>query len=77
MDSVASAYLENGDQALETEQLVTMMHVCQKLSVTEDQRIWVIDCDWKTGNLLEEQTKPFSTRSHSDSCKNAFHHNEV
>ncbi|KAL6462149.1 hypothetical protein MHYP_G00285710 [Metynnis hypsauchen] len=45
MDSVASAYLENGDQALETEQLVTMMHMCQKLSITEDQRIWVIECD--------------------------------
>ncbi|KAL7840079.1 hypothetical protein AOLI_G00254020 [Acnodon oligacanthus] len=45
MDSVASAYLENGDQALETEQLVIMMHVCQKLSISEDQRSWVTECD--------------------------------
>ncbi|KAI4886710.1 hypothetical protein NFI96_026802, partial [Prochilodus magdalenae] len=45
MESVASAYLENGDQALDTEQLVTMMHMCQKLSINEGQRTWVIDCE--------------------------------
>ncbi|KAG9283789.1 serine/threonine-protein kinase Nek10 [Astyanax mexicanus] len=45
MESVASSYLGNGDQALEQEQLVTMTHMCQKLSITEDQRPWVTECD--------------------------------
>ncbi|XP_072515630.1 serine/threonine-protein kinase Nek10 isoform X2 [Salminus brasiliensis] len=45
METVASSYLGNGDQALETEQLVTMTHMCQKMSIIEDQRPWVTECE--------------------------------
>uniref|UniRef100_A0A3B4D4Z4 Protein kinase domain-containing protein n=1 Tax=Pygocentrus nattereri TaxID=42514 RepID=A0A3B4D4Z4_PYGNA len=39
MDSVAGAYLENGDQALETEQLVTMMPITIKLTTNASSRV--------------------------------------
>ncbi|KAK1806379.1 hypothetical protein P4O66_004891, partial [Electrophorus voltai] len=45
MESVTRYYLENGDQAMEREQLVTMTYMCQKLSTTEEQRKWMIECD--------------------------------
>ncbi|XP_053343859.1 serine/threonine-protein kinase Nek10 [Clarias gariepinus] len=45
MDSVSSAYLENKERALETEQLVTMTYVCQKLAMAEEQRKWLIECE--------------------------------
>ncbi|XP_066500485.1 serine/threonine-protein kinase Nek10 [Hoplias malabaricus] len=45
MELVSSAYLENGDQALETERLVTMTHMFQKVSLSEDQRTWVTACE--------------------------------
>ncbi|XP_053083780.1 serine/threonine-protein kinase Nek10 isoform X2 [Pangasianodon hypophthalmus] len=45
MESVSSAYLENKERALETEQLVTMTYVCQKLAMAEEQRKWLIDCE--------------------------------
>ncbi|MCJ8745494.1 hypothetical protein PDJAM_G00130730 [Pangasius djambal] len=45
MESVSSAYLENKERALESEQLVTMTYVCQKLAMAEEQRKWLIDCE--------------------------------
>ncbi|KAK3541197.1 hypothetical protein QTP86_016213 [Hemibagrus guttatus] len=45
MESVSTAYLENKERALETEQLVTMTYVCQKMAMAEEQRKWLIDCE--------------------------------
>ncbi|XP_076868528.1 serine/threonine-protein kinase Nek10 isoform X2 [Brachyhypopomus gauderio] len=45
MELVTSGYLEYGDQSMERDQLVTMTYMCQKLSTTEEQRKWVIECD--------------------------------
>ncbi|KAI5092386.1 serine/threonine-protein kinase Nek10 isoform X1 [Silurus meridionalis] len=45
MESVSSAHLDNKECVLETEQLVTMTYVCQKLAMVEEQRKWLIDCE--------------------------------
>ncbi|KAF5909879.1 serine/threonine-protein kinase Nek10, partial [Clarias magur] len=45
MDSVSSTYLENKERALETEQLITMTYVCQKLAMAEEQRKWLTECE--------------------------------
>nr|XP_009290964.1 serine/threonine-protein kinase Nek10 isoform X2 [Danio rerio] len=45
MESVASVYLECGEQTLEIEQLVAMTYIFQKLSTVEEQRQWIINCE--------------------------------
>ncbi|KAM9309948.1 serine/threonine-protein kinase Nek10 [Pholidichthys leucotaenia] len=41
MESVAAVYISCGDQAFAMQKLVTMTYVLQKLSATENQRVWV------------------------------------
>ncbi|XP_078789388.1 serine/threonine-protein kinase Nek10 isoform X13 [Oryzias latipes] len=43
MESVATRYLSCGEQGLESQSLVTMTYIFQKLSAAENQRLWVIE----------------------------------
>ncbi|XP_030606553.1 serine/threonine-protein kinase Nek10 [Archocentrus centrarchus] len=43
MESVTAVYISCGEQAFATQQLVTMTYIFQKLSATQDQRVWVIE----------------------------------
>ncbi|XP_056332123.1 serine/threonine-protein kinase Nek10 [Danio aesculapii] len=45
MESVATVYLECGEQTLEIEQLVAITYILQKLSTVEEQRQWIINCE--------------------------------
>ncbi|RVE63104.1 hypothetical protein OJAV_G00165210 [Oryzias javanicus] len=42
MESVAARYLSRGEQGLESQSLVTMTYIFQKLSSAENQRLWVM-----------------------------------
>uniref|UniRef100_A0A3Q4HBK7 NIMA-related kinase 10 n=1 Tax=Neolamprologus brichardi TaxID=32507 RepID=A0A3Q4HBK7_NEOBR len=43
MESVTALYMSCGEQAFATQKLVTMTYIFQKLSATQDQRVWVIE----------------------------------
>ncbi|KAF6727022.1 Serine/threonine-protein kinase Nek10 [Oryzias melastigma] len=43
MESVAARYLSCGEQGLESQSLVTMTYIFQKLSAVENQRLWVME----------------------------------
>ncbi|XP_018596074.1 serine/threonine-protein kinase Nek10 isoform X1 [Scleropages formosus] len=44
MELVCNEYLEGEEQAFAVEKLVNMTYVFQKLSATEEQRPWVVEC---------------------------------
>uniref|UniRef100_A0AAX7U6V1 Protein kinase domain-containing protein n=1 Tax=Astatotilapia calliptera TaxID=8154 RepID=A0AAX7U6V1_ASTCA len=43
MESVTALYMSCGEQTFATQKLVTMTYIFQKLSATQDQRVWVIE----------------------------------
>ncbi|KAK2815217.1 hypothetical protein Q7C36_023483 [Tachysurus vachellii] len=79
MESVSSAYLENKEHALDTEQLVTMTYMCQKLAMAEEQRTWLIDCEAhkilgkllsaRDSNVLLGALLALTTLAESPECK--------
>ncbi|XP_062841367.1 serine/threonine-protein kinase Nek10 isoform X2 [Trichomycterus rosablanca] len=79
MESVSRAYLQHGERALETEQLVTMTYLCQKLAMVDEQRKWLVGSEAhktlvkllaaRDSNVLLGALLALTTLADSSECK--------